>query len=335
MPALWADVLNSMDAVLAPSSFIAEAVTSCLRDDSGTRVLRYPQAVRPPAEVVGDRKRWLGERSGTFAVLFSFDAGSEIERKNPAAVIRAFTSAFADTRDATLILKVARSQHAAGPQWQAIQTAVANDPRVLLVTDMLDRREMWNLFASVDVYLSLHRSEGLGLGMMEAMSLGKPVVATGWSGNMDFTDDSNSLLVPFFLRPMEGATNAAYLGSAGVKWAEPDTGIAAEALRELADSPERRARLGEMARRRMQEMVREQEESRVLEELVELARDVVGTAEHRSRCRRAYAASATNYPGYQGRPSGLVRVKRLVVRGMRAVHLKAPAPAEELPRLLH
>jgi glycosyltransferase involved in cell wall biosynthesis len=121
----------------------------------------------------------------------------------------------------------------------------AVDPRIMVIEESMTYRDVLSLNASCDALLSLHRSEGLGLNLMEAMSLGTVVVATAWSGNMDFTTPENSILVPFRRVPVV-SKHSAYAPSLigeDQTWADPDIDEAARSLRALADDPELRKRL--------------------------------------------------------------------------------------------
>jgi glycosyltransferase involved in cell wall biosynthesis len=105
------------------------------------------------------------------------------------------------------------------------------------------------LLSSIDVYVSLHRAEGFGLGIAEAMSLGKPAIATAYSGNLDFTDSTNSCLVGYQLRPIETADHHLFPEAAGVyvpgiPWAEPSVDQAARWMRFLYENPDWRRRIG-------------------------------------------------------------------------------------------
>jgi glycosyltransferase involved in cell wall biosynthesis len=142
----------------------------------------------------------------------------------------------------------------------AIQAAnlrrmISGDPRIRIIETWLPYVDLLRLYASCDVLVSLHRSEGLGLHLMEAMSLGKVVVATGWSGNMDFMAADNSVLIPHELVPT-ASQHPSYVpevGRDGQVWAEPDVAAAAEALRVLHGDANRRRALGAAAIRAMEE----------------------------------------------------------------------------------
>jgi glycosyltransferase involved in cell wall biosynthesis len=122
----------------------------------------------------------------------------------------------------------------------------------ILIDAELTREQMNGLLAVIDVYVSLHRAEGFGLGIAEAMFLGKPAVVTAYSGNLDFTDTSNSCLVGYRLRPIEETDHqlfpeAADTYAAGIPWAEPSVEQAARWMRFLYDCPEQRRRIGRVA----------------------------------------------------------------------------------------
>ena len=246
LPESWVPVLNGMDVVLAPTRFIAEACERAL-----TRpVVHYPQAVSVPDDVVSDRARW-GIPPGATAYLISYDAESDTARKNPLAALSAFEQAFTDADDALLVVKLNQSElsQTQRDEVDALRTRLARLPNVRFIEGNLPYRDVLSLYASCDVLVSLHRAEGLGLHLMEAMSLGRVVVATGWSGNMDFMTAENSLIVPYRLVPVT-STNAAYapeVGRGGQLWAEADIAEAARLMRVAFEQPDLRERMGGQA----------------------------------------------------------------------------------------
>jgi len=247
VPEHWVAALAAMDAVLVPSKFVEDAIRAGFGDRPLPPLIRYPQSVTPPEGLVAHRRRWLGERAGTTAVLVTFDVLSDIERKNPWASIAAFQCAFGPDEKVTLLVKVNNSATVASSAGMVrLRDLAASDPRIVLMCDPLTRADLWNLYASCDIYMSLHRAEGLGLGPMEAMSLGKPVIATGWSGNMDFMDETNSIPVPYGMIPV-GRTKGSYRDHAAQSWADPSIAAASAALRLLAFDPDRRAAIGKRA----------------------------------------------------------------------------------------
>ena len=252
VPRNWRTMLRAMDAVLAPTRFVQAACETAVPTE---RVLHYPQAVFLPDDVHEAREAWgVGGKRTVFIV--SFDAGSDIDRKNPWGALEAFQRAFPVDPDVALVIKT--KPWASVPQYVAqaeeLRAKVGSDRRVQIVDRTLGYAEVLSLYASCDVMLSLHRSEGLGLHLMEAMSLGKVVVATNWSGNTDFMSQANSVPVGYRLVPVR-TRHSHYqpeVGRKGQEWAEPDVGEAAEALRAIHSDPARRKQLGLAARSDME-----------------------------------------------------------------------------------
>lgn len=252
VPRTWEPVLAAMHAVLAPTRFVQEA---CARVMPPGRVLHYPQAVFPPS-AAPVRDAW-GFPPGATVFLVSFDIGSDIDRKNPWAAIQAFRQAFPGDPDVRLVIKTKPWNHVPAYRAQAEELAarVASDPRISIVDRSLAFDELMGLYASCDVMVALHRSEGLGLHLMEAMSLGRPVIATGWSGNMDFMNPGNSIPVRYALVPVRSRHDAyeAEGSRDGQVWAEADVPDAAQSMRALHASAERRRVLGAAAATEMEE----------------------------------------------------------------------------------
>lgn len=186
-------------------------------------------------------------------VLFTFDANSSIARKNPFACVDAFSRAFSAAeqgRDAHLIVKANSSDNYPGLS-ERLAEAVASVNGTLIDTE-LPRDQMDALLGACDIYLSLHRSEGYGLGMAEAMSLGKAVIGTAFGGNTTFMTSDTAALVGFRMRqivPEDHDLQPAYqqVYPPGRWWAEPDVDQAADWLRLLADRADLRRELGSRA----------------------------------------------------------------------------------------
>ena len=195
--------------------------------DSLARLTDLPVEVVPHVVPVAAERRRRG--AGPFTVLSLADSRSSHARKNPAGAIAAFRRAFGDSTDARLVLKLSGSAAAR----REIEAVVGFCDNVTILSDWLDAQGVLRLFRSADALLSLHRSEGFGLPMLEAMAQGVPVVATGWSGNLDFMDGDSASLVPSRLVPVRDDAGI-YRDSI---WAEPDLDAAADALRRLADDP--------------------------------------------------------------------------------------------------
>jgi glycosyltransferase involved in cell wall biosynthesis len=174
-------------------------------------------------------------------VLVCFNLASSFERKNPLGAIAAFRAAFGDRPDRLLVLKLTNPEHFPD-DFARLATAVAGTSNIRLETRTMPRTDTFALIAASDIVLSLHRSEGFGLVPAEAMMLGKPVIATGWSGNMDFMDDRSAALVRHLLVEVQDARGVYSIP--GASWAEPDIAQAAEWLVRLADNAEARLALG-------------------------------------------------------------------------------------------
>jgi glycosyltransferase involved in cell wall biosynthesis len=253
MPTGWLPLLAGMDILLAPTKFIADAIRTSLPD---TPVVPLPQAVFLPGDISSDRARF-GIPDDVFAVSMSFAGSSGVDRKNPWAAVEAFLGAFPGDTDVRLVVRLNdQAGSEPGDTLTLLRKAAAEDSRIVLVTGDLDYRETLTMYASCDTYLSMHRSEGLGLGPMEAMSLGLPVLATGWSGNMDFMTAENSFPIPYQLVPVDVADSSPY--AAGVVrgspvWAEPDVGEASQVLRRIRDDVSLRRDVGARAAAAMED----------------------------------------------------------------------------------
>jgi glycosyltransferase involved in cell wall biosynthesis len=231
-----------LDEIWAPSAFIQSAVSRKV----DIPVVHMPHGVEVSA-MVPCAPQELGVPPGRFTFLFLFDLASVMERKNPLAAIEAFARAFAPEEPVALLIKVVdAARH--GEEYAQLAARVAGVPNVFLSDVILPRARVNGLLAACDGVLSLHRAEGFGLMLAEAMSLGKPVVATGWSGNMDFMTATNSCPVDYELVTLDRNYGHYQIGQ---QWAEPDVDHAARLLRRLFDDEAFRAGIGERARETM------------------------------------------------------------------------------------
>jgi glycosyltransferase involved in cell wall biosynthesis len=186
-----------------------------------------------------------------FLFLFNFDFHSVVQRKNPAGLIAAFARAFGPAKSgAQLILKSINARH--HPEKAAELRRLTENLNIIWLDEHLDASRMKQLFATADCYISLHRSEGLGLGLARAMSYGKPVIATCYSGNLDFTTAGNSLLVRHELVELEQDYGVYEKGNL---WAEPDLDHAAELMRRVYENREEARLLGQRARADLQQIM--------------------------------------------------------------------------------
>ena len=237
-PDAWAPALDLLDEVWVPSAFCQQAIAA----KAPIPVLRVPHSIEAPL-VTPDRGAFdIGERDVAFLAMC--DVLSVPERKNPLGAVEAFRRAFRGDESVRLLVKLSNLEHQ--PDLRArLHRLLADDPRITLIEGYLARQELWTLIASVDCFVSLHRSEGFGLGMAEAMACGRTVLATGWSGNVDFTRPDNAVLVEYDLVEL---TRDLGPYRRGQRWAEPDLDAAARCMRQIASSAELRERLGARAR---------------------------------------------------------------------------------------
>ena len=228
-PTQMRPALDLVDEVWVGSEFIANALTPL----SAKPVVAIPTPVTLPAGAKPDRAR-LGLPDG-FLFLFSFDFNSVVKRKNPDGLVAAFIKAFPEPRDDVhLILKsINGDRHPA--DLRALAELADGRPDIVLMDRMLDAEDRDALVASCDCYVSLHRSEGFGLTIAEAMLLGKPVIATDYGGSSDFVNALTAFPVRY-ARQRVGAGAAPY--DPDEFWAEPDLDHAASLLRQVIDSPQ-------------------------------------------------------------------------------------------------
>jgi glycosyltransferase involved in cell wall biosynthesis len=241
-PPAWSPHLRLVHEIWVPSQFVAEAMKTIMPGDRVVpiRVIPIALAEAPPVPS-GLSRSDFGLPEDAVIVLVSFNLASGFARKNPLGAVEAFRRAFGARLDRRLILKVGNPQ-AAPADFARLQLAIADLPNAVIDHRKLSRDDNYAFTAAADIVLSLHRSEGFGIVMAEAMSLGRPVVATAWSGNMDFMDEHSAALVPASLVPPDDPSGE--FDVPGALWADPDLEIAAAQLRRLADDPAARIELG-------------------------------------------------------------------------------------------
>jgi glycosyltransferase involved in cell wall biosynthesis len=176
-----------------------------------------------------------------FEVLAFADTRSSLQRKNPDAAIAAFQKAFGTSSKARLTLKLNGKK----PDLAPLVKKVAQSANIRVITDYLSEADLQMLFRSSSVLLSLHRAEGFGLPIFEAMAQGLPVIATNWSGNLDYMNNDNSMLVPCSM--VKIGNDAVYSNYSETSWADPDVNFAARCLQTLASDGMTYSRLSENA----------------------------------------------------------------------------------------
>ncbi|MES1210692.1 MAG: glycosyltransferase family 4 protein, partial [Acidobacteriota bacterium] len=244
-PLSLAGAFGVVDEVWAPTRFCEKAFSAL----APVEVRWVPPAVIPPVAAPIDRRE-LGIDPGEFLFFFAFDALSIPERKNPEGLVKAFAQAVRKAgRPLRLLLKINHAE--TSPELAGSFEELSGDLPITVISRGMSRGEMDSLTAACDAYVSLHRSEGLGLPLIEAMYLGKPVIATGYGGCTDFLDDSTGWVVRHTLTVLDKPLGPYPAGSV---WAEPDVESAAAHMVEVASDPEAAAVRAAAGRSRVTEM---------------------------------------------------------------------------------
>ncbi|MCC4620699.1 glycosyltransferase family 4 protein [Xanthomonas cassavae CFBP 4642] len=239
IPESWLPAIESVDEILVASEFVREAF-ACVTD-------KPVVCVPLPLSEVGDsglQRVDFDIDAKSFVFLTSFDFNSYVYRKNPFAVIEAFAQAFPETRKDVLLLVKTSNGHRNPQSLRALLEKASADPRIVVRDQILDRADVHALQRCANVYVSLHHAEGFGLGLAECMAQGKPVIGTGWSGNLAFMDSHNSALVNYAIVPVQ---EGEYAHHEGQRWARADIDDAAAWMRRLADDPVLARQLGARA----------------------------------------------------------------------------------------
>lgn len=228
VPEDWKHGIPFVHEIWVPSAFTADAILPIARDRP-VRIVPYAVALQHPPKPPRVRP---GGRP--FTVLTLFNASSSFARKNPCAAIGAFRAAFNDDPGARLIVKASNAANFADGL-RLIAQAACGAQNITILDKTLSPADLACLYDEADALISLHRSEGFGLTLAEAMLRGVPVVATDWSGNLDFLNEETGVPVPFRLIPAQDPQGSYHHPS--MTWADADIDIAAAALRRLRDDP--------------------------------------------------------------------------------------------------
>jgi glycosyltransferase involved in cell wall biosynthesis len=270
IPARWGPAFQFVDEIWVYSRFVAANLTAV----TDTPVTALPPPVHAPANAAAPTR--LGVPPG-FLFLFVFDYSSTNQRKNPVGLIEAFKRAFGPNEGPQLLIKTINGPLLPLSQ-EEVLWAAEERPDIHVVDRSLTFEERNSLIQGCDCYVSLHRSEGFGLTLAEAMAVGKPVIGTAYSGNVDFMTEANSYLVDYELTRV-GADCEIY--PADGEWAEPSVEHAAELMRHVYENQDEAAGVGERARRDISEQLSPQTTgaamSRRLQELSAISVDGRGS----------------------------------------------------------
>ena len=240
LPAEWIQAIRYVNAIFVPSTFTAKA----LMKYTTKPVVVVPHPVRPGPASKDIRSR-LGLSANSFIVATIFSFGSSAERKNPQASVEAFRRAFSQVKEAYLVIK---ASHGVDHQTDLAQLVsyIGSTPNILLVDEIWSSEEISGLISDADVYISLHRSEGFGLTIAEALLRATPIVATNWSGNTDFCCPHSTSLIGYKL--VAADTKDSVSAFHGGQWAEPDIDEAAHALQVIFEDNDRARKRAEHAK---------------------------------------------------------------------------------------
>lgn len=242
--------------IIGMSDYNCEVFRKTFPPTVAVRKMLYPFRANVPAlESVAVIREKYGLGRGDFVVFFNFDFESWADRKNPEGAMHAFAHAFKDTQDAKLVFKTMNAKRFPDQvsSLQNLAETLGIDDRFMTINNYIPTADLYGLTNACDVYISLHRGEGFGLGIAEAMSLGKPVVVTDYSSTTEFCNKGNAIVVPYKVVsvPQNAMVHPNYLFVK--KWAEPDICAAANGLKRLYDEPEYREQLGKKAKATIEE----------------------------------------------------------------------------------
>ena len=245
IPEEWVPLCSWFDEIWTPSSFVTDAV----RKVSGRTVRTLRFGFDPAkAESVSLEDRLKARKKynipeDALVHLLMFDGRSGFERKNPEGAVKAYTAAYPEEKENVWL--IVKAKCAEKKQMRLLKSLLKGYRNVVWIEELLSRHDTDMLIASSDILLSLHRAEGFGLPIAEAMQMGCVAVATDYSSTTEFVSDDGAVAVPYTLTKIAHDVTAYRKGTV---WAEPDIRAASEALRHLGEDDEYRAAKGQRAK---------------------------------------------------------------------------------------
>lgn len=233
--------IDVVDEIWSSTSYTANA----MRGATTKPVFVMPMAVDLPAPSRVYTRAEFGLPSDAFVFLNILDGNSSVFRKNPLAVVQAFQKAFAPTVRGVHLLVKTMNMTSESAEWNEVMRLAAADPRISILSGALPREQVIALQSLADCFVSLHRAEGFGRNIAEAMWLGKPVIVSAFSGNLDFTNERTAWLVGGATLPVRPGE---YSFAEGQFWWDADVAEAAQCMRECVEAPaerDARARAGQ------------------------------------------------------------------------------------------
>lgn len=223
-PKEWGYAIDLMDEIWTPAEFISQAIRKCTTKPVHT----MPYGMTKPETSENYQRNHFGLPNDVFLFMVSYDGYSSSERKNPLGSVRAYCQAF--SKEETGVGLVLKATHAREEDLQQFRTLLDGYPNVVILKDSYGKVEFNSLITCVNVYVSLHRAEGFGLVIAEAMELGTAVIATDWSANTEFMNEDVACMVPAEVITLE-QDSPPY--KKGTHWADPDEAVAAQWMRKL------------------------------------------------------------------------------------------------------
>ena len=263
IPKEWVPLCSWYDEIWTPSAFVTDAVRKV--SERKVRTLRFGLNPENEKNISESDKAQIRERFGipgdALVHIIMFDGRSGFERKNPEGAIKAYTAAYPEERENVWL--VVKAKCADRKQMKLLKSLLKDYKNVVWIEELLSRRDTDALIASSDILISLHRAEGFGLPIAEAMQMGCVAVATDYSSTTEFVSEDAAVAVPY--TPVRISHDVSVYRK-GTLWAEPDIAAAAAAIRRLGDDPDYRRRLSERAATAIYEKLSFEDGARLIEE---------------------------------------------------------------------
>ena len=263
VPPEWIQSFRHFNEVWVLSNFIREIFAKV--SPTAVRKINFPLQIDETS--IDARKFRVGFGQDACVFLFAFEYQSGFQIKNPLGLIDAFSRAFSKTDKALLVIKtmpfsvnptnlvesVKRNLENSRKLQNAVKEA-SEHVNIIVMDGHFTRAEFFSLLASADCYVSMHRAEGYGQVLAQSMYLAKPVIATGYSGNLDFMNESNSILLPYELVEVDRDDRYYRPYVDGNLWAEPHVDKASQMMRWVYEHRNEAQELGKRASESMRKL---------------------------------------------------------------------------------
>jgi glycosyltransferase involved in cell wall biosynthesis len=248
-PSIWDSAFNYIDEIWTPSAFTQKSI----QKSTNKKVSKVPIPINTSYNK-NITKESIGISDDVFVFYAMFDFDSAIERKNPEGIINAFKSAFdKENSKVCLILKITYNNETAAPQTRAsynkLIQMLEGYPNIFILNQYLVKEDLNALVNLSDCFVSLHRSEGYGLGPAEAMAMGKPVISTNWSATTEFMSSDSAMLVDYKLTKVFGYFYDDVLQQSHQMWADPDVEHAASFMKKIYSDEQFRNNISKNAKK--------------------------------------------------------------------------------------